>query len=90
MYEAELLVESEVTELMARWWSEFERTQDPGFMFCAGAIWLKGEAARKAHLKWAGVPRALIRKWTSQRRRRSRTVRKLVELAPAEQPVPAA
>ena len=57
---------------------------------CAGAIWLKGEAARKAHLKWAGVPRALIRKWTSQRRRRSRTVRKLVELAPAEQPVPAA
>jgi hypothetical protein len=90
LYEAELLVESEVTELMARWRSEFERAQDPGFMFCAGAIWLKGEAARKAHLKWAGVPRALIRKWTSQRRRRSRTVRKLVELAPAEQPVPAA
>ena len=60
LYEAELLVESEVTELMARWRSEFERAQDPGFMFCGGAIWLKGEAARKAHLKWAGVPRALI------------------------------
>jgi hypothetical protein len=65
-------------------------------MFCIGqakptdtfASWLKGEPAKKAHLKWAGVPHSLIRKWTAQRRRRSKTVRALEEAG--EQPKPAA
>jgi hypothetical protein len=97
LYEAGLLAASEVDELVATWRSAFERAQDPRFMFCIGyakpgdrvTTWLSGEAAKRAHLKWAGVPRALIRKWTAEHRRRGKTIRKL-ETAAAEQPEPAA
>jgi hypothetical protein len=98
LYEAGLLTEGEIVDLTARWRSEFERAQAPGFMYCMGfakpgettATWLEGAAARKAHLKWAGVPHALIRKWTAERQRRSKTIRKLKALpatAAADEPV---
>jgi hypothetical protein len=78
------------------WRRDFERAQQPGFKFCIGhakpgdtfASWLEGEPAKRAHLKWAGVPRALIRKWTAERRRRGKTIRKLD--AAAGDPAPAA
>ena len=92
LYEAGLLAESEVAELTAYWCKEFERASSPRFMFCIGhakpgdtfASWISGEPAKKAHLKWAGVPRSLIGKWTTQRGRRSRTVRQLEKAAAAE------
>jgi hypothetical protein len=96
LFEAGLLTESEVAELMACWREAFERAQEPRFMYCTGftkpgdttATWLEGEPAKKAHLKWAGVPRALIRKWTAERRRRGKTIRQLA--AAAGDPAPAA
>jgi hypothetical protein len=92
LWEAGLLAESEVTELMAHWREHFERAQAPDFMFCIGhakpgdtfATWLKGAAARRAHYRWAGIPRALLKEWTTQRRRRSRTIRELEEASPVE------
>ena len=95
LYEAGLLAESEVADLLAQWRTAFERAWQPGFMYCVGftkpsdttSTWLKGEAAKRAHLKWAGVPRALIRKWTAERRRRRRTIRELEARSPAESAV---
>jgi hypothetical protein len=93
LYQAGLLGEEEAASLVNEWRQDFERAQEPGFMYCAGfakpsdtvATWLSGEAARKAHLKWAGVPHTLIRKWTAERRRRRKTIRKLAAAAePAE------
>jgi hypothetical protein len=97
LWENGLLTSTEVTELTARWRSAFERAQDPGFMYCVGftrpsdtvATWLDGKVARKAHYRWSGIPRGLLKRWTAQRRRRSRTIREL-ETAAAEQPAPAA
>jgi hypothetical protein len=38
------------------------------------ASWLRGEEGRRAHYKWAGIPRALLKRWTEQR---AKTIRKL-------------
>jgi hypothetical protein len=97
LYEAGLLAESEVDELVATWRSAFERAQAPRFMFCVGfvksgattATWLEGKAARRAHYRWAGIPRELLKRWTRERRRRSKTIRKLETVA-AEHPIPTA
>jgi hypothetical protein len=85
LYEAELLTETELAELTARWRADFERAQDPRFAFCVGraqpgdtaASWLEGTPARHAHYCWAGIPRSLLRKWTAERRRRSKTIHEL-------------
>jgi hypothetical protein len=90
LYEAELLTEGEVAELTAHWRKEFERAQDPRFMHCIGhakpgdtfATWLKGAAARRAHYRWAGIPRDLLKRWMRERRRRSRTIRELEAVRP--------
>jgi hypothetical protein len=91
LYEAGLLTEGEVVELMARWREDFERAQDPQFTYCVGfvspsdpgATWLHGEPAKRAHLKWAGVPRSLIRKWNAERKRRGKIVRELETAEPS-------
>ena len=85
LYENGLLNESELAELMIHWRQAFERSQNPRFMFCLGfakpsdpvASWLKGAAARKAHYRWAGIPRELLKEWMTQRRRQSRTISEL-------------
>ena len=85
LYEAGLLTEIERADLLARWREEFERAQEAGFVHCIGhadpgdtfASWLQGNAAKRAHYRWAGIPRELIRAWTLERRRRGRAVRKL-------------
>jgi hypothetical protein len=85
LFEAGLLTEPEVAELTAGWRRDFERAQDPRFMFCVGfarssdtsAHWLAGAAARKALYRWSGIPKALVRKWTAERRRRSKAIREL-------------
>jgi hypothetical protein len=75
LLEAGLLTEDEVTELTSRWRQHFERAQQPGFVFCVGfakpgdtvATWLEGEAAREAHYRWSGIPKAFVREWTAER-----------------------
>jgi hypothetical protein len=97
LYEAKLLTESEVAELTARWRSDFERAQEPGFARCMGfarpgdttATWLRGKAARRAFYRWSGVPRDLLKRWTRERRQRKRRIQELKATA-ARCPVPAA
>jgi hypothetical protein len=85
LYEAGLLTDQELAVFTARWREEFEHAQDPNFEHCIGhakpgdtfANWLSGAAARRAHYAWAGIPRELVKKWTSERRSRSKTIRRL-------------
>jgi hypothetical protein len=73
LYEAGLLTEAEAAELVRHWREEFDRAQEPGFAHCIGhrrrgdtfASFLTGIAAQRAHYKWAGIPRALVRQWTT-------------------------
>jgi hypothetical protein len=68
LYQAGLLGEEERRELLAEWRQEFERAQAPDFWFCLGSgRSLKGASARRAHYRWAGIPRELVREWTAQR-----------------------
>ena len=46
----------------------------PGDTF---STWLEGEAAKKAHYKWAGIPKSLLRKWMAARTRQRKTIRQL-------------
>lgn len=89
LYEAGLLGEREKAELLAEWHEYFDRAQEPDFCYCIGhrnpgdtfASYLKGAAAKRAHYQWAGIPKELIRKWTAERRRRARTIRRLTQTA---------
>jgi hypothetical protein len=89
LFEAGLLTESEIAELTATWRRDFERAQDLRFAFCVGfarpgdlvSSWLKGAPARKQLYRWSGIPKALVRKWTRERRRRQRTNSELEETA---------
>jgi hypothetical protein len=98
LFEAGLLGEEERAELVAHWRARFVQAQQPGFMFCVGfakpsdttATWLKGAAARRAHYRWAGIPRSLLKEWRTQRRRRGRIVRELEEATTSPEPAPAA
>jgi hypothetical protein len=97
LYEAGLLTEGEVADLVAQWFVHFTRAQDPQFTYCVGfakpsdrvATWLKGKAARRAYYRWAGIPRDLLKRWTRERRQRKRRIQELKASA-AGCPVPAA
>jgi hypothetical protein len=96
LYDAGLLGDEERAQLVSEWRQEFEKAQVRGFTYCAGfakpgatvATWLKGAAARRAHYRWAAIPRELLKEWMSQRRRRSKTIRKLETASPAETTAP--
>ena len=79
-------------EVMAQWakngrrpagWWEFERAHSPDFFVSAGGKVLYGAKARRKHFRDVDIPRVLIEAWTQGRRRRTRTIRKLREGAPA-------
>jgi hypothetical protein len=56
-----------------QWRGHFEKAQDPNFSYCLGpAEFLIGDLARKAHFKWCDVPHELVRKWSAERRQRSK------------------
>ena len=86
LFEAELLTEEERAELLARWRDDFERAQDPGFRFRTTSTWLDGVAARRAHYRWSGIPRDLLKRWTREHRRRGKRIRELEAAASGEQP----
>jgi hypothetical protein len=87
LYEMGELSEAELAKLIPQWREWYEKAQDPNFQYCIGhanpgdtfSTWFKGEAAREALYRWAGIPPALLRKWDAERRRRTKTIRKLAK-----------
>jgi len=79
LFEMAELTETELAELMPEWREEYEKANEPNFSYCTGHGWLRGEAAKRAQYRWAGIPRALVKKWDAERRRRAKTIRKLAE-----------
>jgi hypothetical protein len=93
LYEAGLLGEEEAAELVREWRKQFDRAHEPHFFFCQGpGRILEGAPARAHHFAWADIPRALLRQWTAEHRRRAKTIRKLEKPSEeaAERPEPAA
>jgi hypothetical protein len=76
LFEAQLLADGERAKLIAEWRYQFDRAREPGFSFCIGhakpsdtfASWLEGAAAKRAHYRWAGIPRSLLTQWTKKKR----------------------
>jgi ABC transporter substrate binding protein len=87
LYQSGLLGEEEAAALVTEWRREFLRAHGPHFFHCGAGRILKGAAARRAHYKWMGAPKALLAHWVKERRRQSKTIRKLVETAAAVMPV---
>jgi len=77
LWEAGLLTPKEKAMLEAQWRGHFEHGNSPDYIGeCVGydrerhcAIWAKGDEARRALYRWAGIPRALIKCWTGERAR---------------------
>jgi hypothetical protein len=68
LYGAGLLAEAERSELMRYWRAQFDRARDPEFFHCEGAgRILHGEAARRAHYRWADIPIDLVEEWENGR-----------------------
>jgi hypothetical protein len=63
LYEMGELTEAELAELMPDWRARYEQAQSPNFRYCTGNGWLKGDAAKQALYRWAGVPPEVVRKW---------------------------
>jgi len=87
LWENGLLTPAEIVQLEKHWREHFDHANEPGWYgHCIGhakkgdtfATWLHGEDGRRAHYKWAGIPHALIKKWTAHKRR-AKTIRKLEE-----------
>jgi hypothetical protein len=67
LYEAGLLGEGERAELLAYWREQFDRAGAPGFFLCEGpGRFLHGDAARRAHCRWADIPPALVAAWSAE------------------------
>jgi hypothetical protein len=75
------LLEPEERAARVEWWrDQFEKTWAPHFFHCEGpGRFLEGEPARKAHIRWADIPRELVKEWTSERRHRERTISRLAK-----------
>ena len=75
LWEANLLTPEERAELEAEWREDFEAAQTPDFWLCVGpGEHLTGAVARHAHYRDRGIPRALIKRWSAERRRRAKTI----------------
>jgi hypothetical protein len=77
LYESEFIGAEERAALERGWCREFARAHGPHFFHCEAGRILKGAAGRRAHYRWAGIPRDLLKRWTRERRRQSHTIRKL-------------
>jgi hypothetical protein len=80
------LVGAELAEVMTHWRERYEHAAlDPTFGWCIGhakdgdtfASWIDGDAGRREHYRFWGIPRALVKKWDRERIRNARTVAKL-------------
>lgn len=62
LYEAGLLSDEEIAELMPRWRAEFERAQAPNFFYVEGpGVYFEGAVARRRHYEWAQIPPSVLR-----------------------------
>lgn len=78
LYAAGLLGVEEKAALEAEWHHDFERGCDPDFALSLGpGEYLTGAAARRAHYRWADIPRPLVRKWTAEHKRAAQRIRQL-------------
>lgn len=68
LFEAGLLSTEERIELLDFWRRQFERAFEAGFVHHSGGRMFKGAPARRAHYRWADIPKSLLREWTAQRR----------------------
>jgi hypothetical protein len=65
---ANVLTPEEKAQLERQWHKDFEKAHSPTFSFCLGPDhFLKGEAAKRAHLAWADVPLELVRQWKKEK-----------------------
>ena len=68
LYEAGLLTEEEIAELRPFWRAEFDRANRADFFFVSGpGEYLTGKAAKRAHYKWACIPRAVLKELAAER-----------------------
>jgi hypothetical protein len=70
LYEMGELTEAEIAELMPRWRERYEQAHSPNFSYCTGNSWLKGDAAKQALYRWAGIPPAIVRQWDDENNKR--------------------
>jgi hypothetical protein len=82
LFETGMLADAEREFLLRRWRKDFDKAQPDDFQLCVGhghpdGPWLKGDEAKQAHYRWAGIPLSLLKLWIAERRRQGRTVRKL-------------
>ena len=82
LYEMGELSAAELNELTPRWREDYQKAHQPGFGYCLGQVagvakWLKGSAARRAHYRWVGIPRELLRLWDAERKCHTKAIRKL-------------
>jgi hypothetical protein len=66
LFEANILPENERADLLAHWKVEF------------GRGYLSDAKSRREHFRDADIPRSLIKMWTTERQRRTKTIRRLV------------
>jgi hypothetical protein len=86
LYEMGELTEKELAFLMPFWRQHYDTAWEPDFAIyhCWGdprGDCTKGAASGREHLRWAGVPRAILEKWDAERRRRAKVIRKLAKVA---------
>jgi hypothetical protein len=87
LWRAGQLTETEVATVMQEWRKYFDKAQGDDFTYTLGpGEILEGDAARRAHYRWAGVPRELIHKWTAERKRAAKTIEALGDIESAHKP----
>lgn len=80
LHQADLLGDDERAALEAEWRRQFDRAWQPEFFFCGGPDdFLEGAAARRAHYRWADIPKELVKRWTAERQRAGQTIKELAE-----------
>jgi hypothetical protein len=78
LYSMGELSKAETENAMRMWRFYYAQTQDPEFSLALEpGKFLEGAAARRAHFKWAGIPRELIKAWNAEHKRQATTIRKL-------------
>ena len=74
------LLEPEERAALVEWWrDQFERAWEPHFFHCEGPGRFLRASQRGRRHSWADIPRESVKEWTSERRRRERTIGRLAK-----------
>jgi hypothetical protein len=77
LYQMNELGEAELAQWMSWWRLSYEDAQQVDSFDTDDARVLEGAAARRAFCREAGIPRAIVKQWDAERKRRAKTIRKL-------------